>query len=448
MADLFRELDDSDADEPFYLFLGDADREGVVSQLKTSGARYKRKMLDSSVENWRSIFRIFEAENVAGVLMKLPAHSWLTMLHPGRVAQTRQLLGTIKELDHIVFIHQSFFGIEEDPEDEFFFPQRWKRLSDEQEMQAKEILSEFDLNVVPYRTNAEMTVIALEFLDENHRGLVLRLYIPNGRLWGEEAGKVIDLFKDYLRRVKGLKVKQEKYDTPKGSVYELYGSDELPRTDLSREFSDFTDFMNTVSSDPEGAVRLLESNVNLGRQAEEIVSKFAKEAKRLQIDLKQDRERKLLSIRHRLEADLSEVVQDEAEWRLINAAVNEAIPALSGVAETVGLLPSPSSSLTQILNVRPQIIHHVDGVVAQEISGDVILSREARELIDLVEKHGGTRQFELNSDVYQLEDESAKLSDRRAAKGRLLGFLGALGKKAPDMAAGLLQAYIQSKLGF
>src|SRR5205814_7836320 len=145
---------------------------------------------------------------------------------------------------------------------------------------------------------------------------------------------------------------------------------------------------------PEGAVRLLEADVKLGTKAEEIVSRFAKEAKRLQIDLKHDRERKLLSIRHRLEADLSEVVTDPAEWALINAAVNEAIPALTGVAETVGLLPSHSRPLTQILNVRPQIIQRVEGIVAQEISGDIILSPEAHKLLNLVEKYGGMKQFE------------------------------------------------------
>ncbi|MDZ4058265.1 MAG: hypothetical protein U1D69_15135, partial [Polynucleobacter sp.] len=53
------------------LFLGNADREGVTAKLKAVGTLYKRKMLESSPENWQKIVDIFNDFEVTSVVVKL-----------------------------------------------------------------------------------------------------------------------------------------------------------------------------------------------------------------------------------------------------------------------------------------------------------------------------------------------------------------------------------------
>lgn len=56
---------------PFFLFLGGSDHEGATSKLKAAGCEYKKKFLESRLENWESIFEYLRAENLYGVLVKL-----------------------------------------------------------------------------------------------------------------------------------------------------------------------------------------------------------------------------------------------------------------------------------------------------------------------------------------------------------------------------------------
>ena len=63
-----------------------------------------------------------------------------------------------------------------------------------------------------------------------------------------------------------------------------------------------------------------------------ILSRYAKEAKRIRLDLKQEREKKLLGIRHRLETELSEVISGEAEWQFITRLAASAFPDSYSIA--------------------------------------------------------------------------------------------------------------------
>ena len=94
---------------PFFLFLGESDREGATSKLKAAGLEYKKKRLESSLENWDSIFDLLRAENLSGVLAKLNNTTYELMARAEYAEATERLFSTLEHLPHIIFVHESFF---------------------------------------------------------------------------------------------------------------------------------------------------------------------------------------------------------------------------------------------------------------------------------------------------------------------------------------------------
>ncbi len=186
------------------------------------------------------------------------------------------------------------------------------------------------------------------------------------------------------------------------------------------------------------------------RTVEDIVHKYAKEAQRLYVDLKQERERKILSIRHRLESELTDYVQDNAEWGAINEMVDQLVPRLSGVANALGIVGgvgSADKSRAMTINIETQVIGNVQGIVAREVSGNSSIGIQADELLTMIRTFGGSKAAQLASDVYELEDKDAKAENRLTARQRLKGFLHGLSGKASDKAVETMLAYVQSALG-
>jgi hypothetical protein len=103
---------------------------------------------------------------------------------------------------------------------------------------------------------------------------------------------------------------------------------------------------------------------------------------------------------------------------------------------------------TQITyNFRPQFINTVNGVIAEEINGNQHFESEHQQLIELVGKHGGPEAKTLETAVYEIADKGVDRVDRLKAKQKLTAFLIEIGKKTGDVAFGVLQSYIEKKLG-
>ena len=94
---------------PFFLFLGGSDHEGATSKLKAAGCEYKKKFLESRLENWESIFEYLRAENLYGVLVKLINTTYELMASLEYAEATERLFSTLQHLPHIIFVHESFF---------------------------------------------------------------------------------------------------------------------------------------------------------------------------------------------------------------------------------------------------------------------------------------------------------------------------------------------------
>jgi hypothetical protein len=133
---------------------------------------------------------------------------------------------------------------------------------------------------------------------ENHfsgtwpRTLLLRVYIPSDRLYAAEARKLLSLFREWLIMARGRRIRQSGYSTASGEVYEFFAEDSVQSSgvqpDLQEEFDSFSGFLWLCSKDPTAAASLLAA-AGLGRASSvELVAKFGKEARRLQIDLRQE----------------------------------------------------------------------------------------------------------------------------------------------------------------
>ena len=169
-------------------------------------------------------------------------------------------------------------------------------------------------------------------------------------------------------------------------------------------------------------------------------------------DLKHDRERKLPNIRQRLESELIDEVPGDLDWDPINQLVESTVPSVSGTGSPLSIA-NPSHRIGEhrntnvTINVNPQIVGTVNGVIAQEINGNQNLGVHGQKLLELVKEYGEAKASELATAVYEIEDKSVPKPERLKASQKLKKFLIEVARKGGDVAAGVLQKYIETQLG-
>lgn len=435
-------------DKPLVLLLGGVAHEGVLSALETSGRQYKIKYLQSRPKNWEMILQCFHDYTIECVVMKLNAPTITLMAHPEYNIVRESLFSKIGGVPNVVFLFEQILS------GDFKSGEReeWRHQpSAESRTAALSLLEKHKIRVMPYRRNAEVTTMAASFLDETEKHLVFRLYVPHGRLWSNESDKLLQLFRDYLAKVASITVRLDQFRTARGVIYRFHSEEPASAATIGKEFSDFTRFIDLCASDTAAAELMLKNKEVDPKEVMSILSRYAKEAKRLSVDLKHEREQKLLSIRQRLESELVDCIPGEIDWAAISSLVNLAVPQVNGVHGAIAVdqesmrIPYHPSNIT--INVNPQIVDTVNGIVAQEISGDQHFGPEAQQLLELVKKYGGSEAQDLASSVHELEDSSAPKPGRFNAKQKLKKFLFAVIEKTGDVAAGVLESYIENKLG-
>ncbi|MFF5215423.1 hypothetical protein [Micromonospora sp. NPDC000442] len=453
-------------DAQFFLFLGSKAAESSTSRLKASNLLYVWKRLESSPENWRKILAHLESSKLLGVLAQLTSNNINFMIADPYRTLAERLFQALGRTRSVVFIHESIIAppsaapqatwesveLTEVPTEkiggfdpyihwdaaEFFSPPKPAALKF-----VTDALRECDVNVMPYKTNAELSLLAWRFIEQADKQLLFRVYIPKGRLWSAEADKLLSLFRDWLGQVKGSRVRQDGYSTPQGQVYEFYGEDDSP-LGLTDQFGEFSDFLNDCLDRPEEAARSLDLQRLSAADVGDIVSRYSKEARRLKIDLRHAREAKILSLRHRLEDELAEVGVSDKEIARIS---EEIVPPIENFASalTAGSASWRFDVRTPTnITINNQVIDTVNGIVAQHMQGTMKMNPEARELLELIDQYGGRRQADLTSAVHELEDEDASRQDRISARQRLKAFLYGLGNQ---VGVGLLTAYVEGRLG-
>jgi hypothetical protein len=448
--------------ERFFLLIGSTwQREAATNKLRATGTPYKWKRLDSGPSNWESVLSILHEPSLAGVIGRLNNQVYESIASPHYKDIAAPLFQSMGNVAHVMYVHEAILTGEypvepedyEDGSEEYWaaMERRYSFIPPSKEVRdtVAELFARYRINVVPYRTNAEVSVLASAFIDDHEKNLLFRVYVPSGRLYADEADRLLSLFQDWLNRVGRHHVRQGGYRTAAGEVYEFFGDPALASGQLTEEFDNFSGFLDLCMEDASAAIEnLSRTGIDL-RSAGSIVARFGKEGRRLQLDLRQQREARMLEIRHALESELVES-SNEAVMPHINNLIDSFIPN-PGNSAPMDLLalasPGQSSIAPAQITINQQYINKVQGTVISSIQGVANLNPEARDLLELVERFGGQDKVELRSAVLELEDEGARKDEKLLAKHRLRGFLIQLGGKVEDTALTLLQSYLQHKFG-
>ncbi|MEE1805625.1 hypothetical protein [Streptomyces sp. BE133] len=444
----------------FFLFIGSSTSDAAVSKLKTANVHYRIKRLESYPENWQKIIDLLEDPLLVGVVAKITGSVYGLIDRSDYAECAPRLLEALGKTNHVAFIHETILLGEDEvdstdvPQDdeyeewtrEDFYREYFRNPPAEVRERVESLLHAQNIQVTPFKTNAEVSVLAASFIDDHDKNLLFRIYVPSSRIYAGEADKLIGLFREWLARVGKHGVRQDGYRTGAGQVYEFFGDETLDSASLRREFSDFSTFLTMCAEDPSAAAAELSALVPDRRDAADIVSRYGKEARRLQIDLRQERESRMLAIRHRIESDFLEISHSaEFPWGQIDEFINSSIPAASSPMHILSLSATGVSPVT--VNVNQQIIHAVESTIVQNVQGTVHLGPEAKELLSLIERFGGDDAQTLESAVHEVEDDDARLAERLGAKQRLKAFLARNREAAEGVAVGALLKYLESKFG-
>ncbi|MGR3871629.1 hypothetical protein ACUXZZ_24025 [Streptomyces graminifolii] len=450
-----------------FLLIGTDDREFSANKLKVIGVPYARKTLYSLPDNWEKIIHILENPSLTAVIGKLTPNLFRLIAGSERHANVApRLFEALGKKPHLILVHTSVLeGASDDesnPKDEdedsyaYETYTEWLRRtvlvppSEEVRRAVLSLLDEKKVSLTPYNTNAEMSTLAGAFIDDHESNLLFRVYVPKGRLYASEADRLLALFHDWLTQVGRHSVRQDGYSTAAGRVYEFFGGEDLLPQEMSQQFSDFSNFLDLCASDPDAAEDELSTRGMARASASDIVTRYGRSVRRINTDLRHERESRMLSIRHRLESELL----DFSEGTEITAAefdvlVNSLTPTASASNTLATTLPVPGPRMPPgtTININQQIFQDLQGTVIQSVQGTVHLGVEAKELLQLVADHGGDDSGALESAVHELEDPDARQAERLGAKAKLSAFL--LRLRDTVEAAGLtaLQKYVESKLG-
>jgi len=438
-----------DPSKPLVLLLGWIDHEGILSSLKTSGRQYKKKILNSYPENWAATADLFDQYKISSVVGKLPAEVLQLMVNKKYHGVRERLFGAIGSVPNQIYLFEDILaGEQSDKFREEYKPYPAPAILEE----ALTFLRQHHIEVIPYARKAEVTVLADAFLDDTNKNLIFRLYMPTSRLWSGEADRFLQLFQDYLVKVEHLEVRLDQKRTEHGVVYEFHGQPSAGQHTLAPEFQEFSKLMALLQTDADAATALIASKGGNPKEVLQLVARYAKEARRLQLDIKHEAETKAIAIRHRLESELIEYDLSPDEWAQLPALVSQAVPKITDALFERTLYLGRSSPATGgpahvTYNFRPQFINTVNGVIAEEINGNQHFEPEHHQLLELVAKHGEQQVKTLETAIYEIADKGVDKVDRLKAKQRLTAFLIEVGKKTGDLAFGVLQSYIEKQLG-
>jgi len=458
--------------EKIALILDNIDRGTITTTLQTNGYYRRLKLLNSSVKNWESICEILEGdvENEIIVLGKFTEYTLFKMCIPAYREVGRKLLDLLKTKKHIIFIYkdnlvgnfsyfqsvdikESVFEVD-DKKDYLYYREtqlkNWLENQDIEEPEA-DFLNRviklikrinIELTALPYEKLIDVEISGQNFIENIAEGLLFRIYVPKDRIWSNEFDKFITLFRDYASNIANEELKITQNRTDLGIICSLYSiNKDITETEINVLYKEFTAFMDLCSSNPKEAQKLINELDISEPKKQGILKKYVKESQRLLLDIKQEREVKVISIKHRLQNELQEyeLSKDVLEY------VENAVPS----SESTKYLTFGNQTVqNQTILINPQIIGKVDGIVVNELNGHINFSPEEQELNKLIEKFSKTlsESTELQTSLYELKDCASSKEKKRGAWQKLYGFLGKVGDKVGDVGVALLTKYIEQKM--
>ena len=445
----------NDNREKVVLLLNSIDQEGIISSLKSIDQKYKHKILFSKPKNWEKICSIFNQFLVVAVLAKFTPGMYEILLDERYNDVKTKLFRHIASVPHQIYIYEDLLT-DKDP-DEFQFNSRIASyysgyLPNVQTRQTvNQQLKEFKLEISPYNTIAEITITAQAFLSQIENDFLFRIYVPKGRLWQKEIDRILSLFTEYLIIQGGRKVRIDQRSTKQGNIYAFYGEDYDDSTLLAEEYKEFTNILDLCLKNPDMAAEILKSKHIDAKKVNQLITQYSKEAKRITLDMKHSYEQKLLSIRQRMESELVDVLPPNSNEILLTQIAESVLKTTSQTGlpfDTNFALSKPTSvanSKPIYLNYKPQFIEGVNGIVAQEIFGDIRYDDKELELMELFKKFSQENAALLISALNELRDNSVPKQDRINSKQKIKSFLVKYSSKIGEFAFNSLLKYFEKK---
>lgn len=458
------------------LILERLDRGTILTSLQTGGYSNQLKILKSKVDNWKSICNILEDDDKDEivVLAKFTEYVLFLFCLPQYQEVSFRLMALIKKKKHVIFIyHNNFVGefscnknhpwheevLDIDDDDDFIAKFRgvstlddWLRSArikenpNSYEGKVRKFVKDINqagFNVVPYRKLVDIEVAGQKFIENVDQGLIFRVYVPNDRLWAKELDRFVILFRDYASSTVKSDIKVVQNRTGKGVTFSLYSNDgTIDQKNIGKLFDDFSSFLDICSNDMEQATKLLENHQVPKGEIGKIISRYTKEARRLMIDLKHDRENKVLCIRQRFESEIFEAeINSEIEQYIESSVPSATTP--SGA-----LLGSNQQVNASVVNITNNYIDQMEGIVANEVSGSINSTPEDEQLRLLIESYikSTSEKIELTSAIDELKDESLTSNERTVSWQKLQGFLGKVSDKVGDVGVQLLKKYLEQQI--
>jgi hypothetical protein len=269
-------------------------------------------------------------------------------------------------------------------------------------------LSDAGIEIVPYRTRQERLTRSIDFMREAASGGHLRLYVPHGRFQSDQLGPFVRLIERYLSQIENVPLSVVTQTTLHGTVYtfqNLGGS--LTSLDLRGAIERLETLLELYNRDPDQASHLLVAMGIAGNAARPLLEKYARDFRRLTLDLKHEAETKTLMLRQRLEAEAIELSTQVSPVEANMKLNYQAASVLLGPLDLGSITASGYGQMAESL-----------------LAGDIRYSKLDRELLELfrsVELGGDT--VNLTSSLDLLKDNSAPQDIRTVAKQKMVSFL-------------------------
>ncbi|MBI1345516.1 hypothetical protein GC163_04440 [bacterium] len=418
--------------------------DGITSKIKSSEWQYKEKSLNSSPENWVTICDLFSQFKIMAVIIRIDDSAYHRFIDPDYSQVASELLRNISEVKNLIFTFDRRGGEERDlPELPYEAP---FPASDDIRHKVENLFRVRELNLVTYRRTSEMTMSGIAFLADLEIGLILRVYIPHSQLWSSQSSRLVELLRNYLTLTGSPGFSISETTTSSGRCCEFRSRDGMTLQGFKTSVEDFEEFVNLCVRDSLAAENQLLS-LGLSKAAtSEMINRYSTEARRLLLDLRQEKEKRMLSITHRLEAELSELVNSNSEDSPVNILRMKAAPSVSHVISGFFLNQISAAALDNDLASENQFLtDRVRAIVWSELNGEERLSTEERQLLQLIRSRGGPDQVRvLVSAVHELLDNQLPRSTRQNAMQLLRAFLSQV---TTDVSGGLLLKWLERVFG-
>lgn len=197
--------------------------------------------------------------------------------------------------------------------------------------------------------------------------------------------------------------------------------------------------MDVAVATPNVAEALLSANGISAEDSGYLVAKYSRLVRRLQLDVRQEYERKSLVLNHALEEEILE----RSEPSVLPVPVQSPSGLFSVIGNTASVTINLGPGAVAIgSNVR---IEHV-------LAGGIEYSKEDRQILRLIESvPDDVGRLELRSELERMNDPATSPEEKRTAVQKLKTFLYTsalfVGKKAEEIGTQLLIKYLEMNLG-